>query len=273
MPRVVVPQLAGDDAAGPHADQPEVTADIDICAGVQREHLLLRAGQNRHGGRVSLEQPDGERIEQNILYARRYRARGRGTGGGGDFGQGAGLLRPAGPDRGAEGLQMGLAREAGVERFQLPGGAEQQPGCLVPATLLQRDLAAQVLYLGGTQHVRRPGVGRGQQVERRVQGARVARRPRRVEQPLRPPERIGGQRRCPVQIRGGRGQAAAGLRPAREASELGGDVLVRARGRLRLVPGVAARGRQGRLDHRPDHHGQRRQTRSDSEAGGATSTR
>ena len=45
VPRVVVPQLAGDDAAGPQADQPEVTADVDIGAGVQREHRLLRAGQ------------------------------------------------------------------------------------------------------------------------------------------------------------------------------------------------------------------------------------
>ena len=92
---------------------------------------------------------------------------------------------------------MRLAREAGVERFQLPGGAEQQPGRLVPATLLQRDLAAQVLCLGGTQHVRRPGVGRGQQVERRVQGARVARGPRRVEQPLRAPERDRGSASLP----------------------------------------------------------------------------
>ena len=111
---------------------------------------------------MPLEQPDGERVEQDVLRARRYRGGGRGAGGGGDFGQGAGLVRFAGPDRGAQGLQVRLAREAGVERFQLPGGAEQQPGRLVPATLLQRDLATQVLCLGGTQYVRRPGVGRGQ---------------------------------------------------------------------------------------------------------------
>ena len=85
---------------------------------------------------MPLEQPDGERVEQDILRTRRYRARGRGAGGGSDFGQAAGLLRFAGPDRSAEGLQVGLAREAGVERFQLPGRTEQQPSRLMPATLL-----------------------------------------------------------------------------------------------------------------------------------------
>jgi hypothetical protein len=69
VPRVVVPQLAGGDAASPQARQPEVTADVDIGPGVQRENLLLRAGQERHGGRVPLDQPDGERVEQDVLRA------------------------------------------------------------------------------------------------------------------------------------------------------------------------------------------------------------
>jgi len=84
-----------------------------------------------------------------------------GAGGRGDLPQNAGLLRFAGPERGAERLQVRLAREADVERFQATGRAGQQPGRLVPAPLLKRDQAAQVLRLGGTQFVRRPSIGGG----------------------------------------------------------------------------------------------------------------
>jgi len=48
------------------------------------------------------------------------------VGGRGDLAQDARLLRFAGPDRGAERLQVRLAREAGVERFQATGRADQQ---------------------------------------------------------------------------------------------------------------------------------------------------
>jgi hypothetical protein len=173
--------------------------------------------------------------------AQRFGAGGCGAGGRGDLAQDAGLLRFAGPDRGAERLQVRLAREADVEWFQATGRADQQPGRLVPAPLLERDLAAQVLCLGGTQFVWRSGVGGGQQVQRRVEGAGVALGPRRVEQPLRPAGRIRRQRRGAVEVRGRRGQAATGLRPARGPGQLGGDVLVGARRGLRPVPGVAVR--------------------------------
>jgi hypothetical protein len=57
-----------------------------------------------------------------------------------------------------------------------------------------------MLCLGGTQLVRRSGVGRGQQVQPRVEGARITFGPRRVEQPLRAAARIGRQRRGAVEV-------------------------------------------------------------------------
>jgi hypothetical protein len=185
--------------------------------------------------------PDSQPVQQDVRRAGGCRAGGCGAGGRGDLAQDAGLLRFAGPERGAERLQVRLAREAGVERFQAAGRADQQPCRLVPAPLLQRDLTAQVLCLGGAQFVRRPGVDRGQQVQRRVEGAGVADGPRRVEQPLRAAARIGRQRGGPVEIRGRRGQAAASLRPARGAGQFGRDVLVRTRRPLGPVPGAAVR--------------------------------
>ena len=57
------------------------------------------------------------------------------------------------------GGQASLIR-LGIERLKAPGRAEQQPGPVAAAPLLRRDLAPQVLHLGGPQRVRRPGLHR-----------------------------------------------------------------------------------------------------------------
>ena len=57
---------------------------------------------------------------------------------------------------------MSLAREVDVERFELPGRIEKQPCCVGAASLVERDLAAQVLDLGGAQRVGWAGLDRGQ---------------------------------------------------------------------------------------------------------------
>jgi len=134
---------------------------------------------------VALDLPDSQSVQQDVRRAGGYRAWRCGAGGRGGLSQDAGLIRFAGPQRGAERLQVRLAREADVERFQATGRAGQQPGRLVPAPLLERDQAAQVLRLGGAQLVRWSDFGGGQQVQRRVEGARVALGARRVEQSLR----------------------------------------------------------------------------------------
>ncbi len=85
---------------------------------------------------------------------------------------------------------MRLARQARVERLEAAGGAEQQPGGVAAAALIQGDLPAQVLHLGGPQRLFRRGLGRPQQGECGVQRAGVALGLGRREQPLRPAGRL-----------------------------------------------------------------------------------
>ena len=63
-------------------------------------------------------------------------------------------FRSARPHRGHERLEVRLARQVGVERLEASGRAEQQPSGVAAALLLQRDLPAQVLHLGGLQRRR-----------------------------------------------------------------------------------------------------------------------
>ena len=49
---------------------------------------------------------------------------------------------------------------------------QQQPGRVAAATLVGGDLPAQALHLGGLQRVQRPGLGRDQQPQRRIQRRR-----------------------------------------------------------------------------------------------------
>ena len=135
---------------------------------------------------------------------------------------------------------------AGVERLEAPGRAEQQPGRVAAAALVQGDLPAQVLHLRGLQLVQRAGLDRDQQPQRRIQRASVAFGPGRREQPLRPATGIGCQERRTLQERGRRGQPAARLGPARRTLKLRGDILIRAR----PWPGPGAR--PGDQDQPPD---------------------
>lgn len=113
---------------------------------------------------MALDIPDCQSVEQDVGRTWRYRGGGRGAGSGGDLTQDAGLLRFARPERCTERLQVRLACRADVERFQATGGTDQQPGRLVTAPLLERDLAPEMLGLGGTQLIRRPDVRGRQQV-------------------------------------------------------------------------------------------------------------
>ena len=172
-------------------------------------------------------------------------ARGRfGTGGRGARGLGrrhhaAGAAQVAGPDRGPERLQVRVAGQAGVERLQAPGRAEQQPSSVAGASLHQRDQSAQVLHLGSRQRVERPSLDRDQQSQCRVKRAGGALGPGGREQAPGTASGSGRQHRRALQERGRRGQASARLRAAGRALELGGDVLVGPGRGLGPVPGAA----------------------------------
>jgi hypothetical protein len=153
----------------------------------------------------------------------------------------AGAAQVARPHRGHECFQVRLAGQAGVERVEQPGRAEQEPGCGGAALLVKGDQPAQALHLCGAQRVRRSGPGRDQQRQSRIEGTRVMLGLRRGQRPPGPSRRIRRQRRGPLQERRRGGQAAACLRPPGRALQLRGDTLIRPGGGLRPVPGAAVR--------------------------------
>ena len=107
-------------------------------------------------------------------------------------------------------------------------------------------MAAQQVDPGALELVERPGLRRGQEPERRVERAGLEARLRRRQRALRTPRRVDGQRDGALEERGRGGDAAASLRPAGRALELGGDLLVgpgrrRGRGARRAGPGPSRR--------------------------------
>ena len=171
---------------------------------------------------------------------RRAGAGRRGASGLGGLPHAPGDVQVARPHRGLpEGLQVRLTGQAHVERLEAPGCAEQQPGGVGAAALVEGDLPAQAFHLSGAQLIQRAGLDRDQQPQRRIQRAGVAFGPGRREQPSRPAYRVGCQQRRTFQERGCRGQPAAILGPARRALELPGDILIGPWRGLGPVPGPA----------------------------------
>ena len=208
-------------------------------ADLQSEKELECSGQRRLRRRVALRQPQRERVEQDVDDPRRSRAAGRGARGRGRLPHDAHAVGIARPDRRADRFEVRLTRVVGVERLQAPGCAEEQPRRVGDASLVKRDLSAQVLHLGGPQGVERAGLDRHQQSQGRVERAGIALRPGSRQQALRSASGLGRQHRRALEECGRRGQAPARLRAAGRALELLGDVLVGTRRGLSPVPGAA----------------------------------
>ena len=178
-----------------------------------------------------------------------------------------GLLEVSGPDRRAERLEVRRARELGIERLQAPGRAAEQPRGVADAALVERDVAAQVLGLRRLQLGHRPGLGRGHEVLGVLERAGVALGVRGREQPAHALGRLGRERRGALEEGGGRGDAAARLRPRGGALELLGHRLVGTGGRLGAVPcAPVGMGRRRRWPRRAPRaaHGARRRRPSDT---------
>ena len=92
-------------------------------------------------------------------------------------------------------LEMGLASHRGVERFEAPGGIEQQRRSVAAARAGERDLRAQPLQPRALKLVERGELGGRQQLERRVRCRSVELRLRGGQGPPAPLRRIGRQLR------------------------------------------------------------------------------
>ena len=236
VPGFGVPQFGGDGGAGPVACEPE-PAPLFVGADVQSANHFECSGERRNGRCVSLREPHREPVEHDVNRPRWFGTRGRGARGFGGLQHAAGILVAARQQRGPERLQVGLARQFGIERLEASGRVEEQPSG-VAAFVVKGDLSAQVLHSGDPQGVRRAGLDRDEQAQRRVGRAGVALRHGGGEQPLGTASGLRRQHRRALEECRRRGQAPAALRAPGRALELGGDVLVGPGRGMGSVPGA-----------------------------------
>ena len=163
-----------------------------------------------------------------------------------DLERGLRSLEMARDDGSAPGGKVGLARElrGRTARAVLRlGEATGQRRCREPRRRLHGRAAGRLVRAGTRRGVR---LRRDQEPEGRVEGAGLEARLRRSQRALRTPRRLDRQRDGTLQERRRCRDAAASLRPAGRALELGGDLLVRARcrrglGARRAGPGPSRR--------------------------------
>ena len=161
-----------------------------------------------------------------------------------------------GEQRRQPGAQIGLARQLEVERLEPLGRLEQQRRGVAAQARGERDLPAQQVHPGAlrTRPAARPPPWPA--VRRALSNAPACRLARAAAS-ARSARRSGSARQHhrALEERRGRGQAAAGLRPAGRALEFGRDLLVRPGRGLGPVPGppVRVRHRIGHLRQRAVH--------------------
>ena len=233
VPALVVPQYLG----GEHAE-PE-PAHLLLCGNVLDRGGAERPLEGRRRSRVALRDQQHQAIYHQIGRTWWLWCPARGLGGLGRLTQTATCSETAGVQRRGERLQVGLARQPGIEWFETSGGLQQQRRGVASAAGGERDLPAQQVGPGALELVERLCLGRGQQPQRSVERARLGRCPCGGQLALRPESRLGRESGGPFEEGGCRGQAAAGLRPAGGSLELGGDVLIRPGCCLGPVPGPA----------------------------------
>jgi hypothetical protein len=140
-----------------------------------------------------------------------------------------------------ERLQIRLAREPRIERFEPLGRLRQQGGSVAATRRREGDLRAQQLGAGSLELVQRAGLRDRQQPQRRVVRAGLVLALCGEERALGAAPGIGGQLGGPFVKCGAGCQAASRPRSPGRALQLGGDVLVEPGRRVRKVPGAAIR--------------------------------
>ena len=233
MPHLVVEQVGGHPPGGPGPAHVLPGTPAVVTNGDQRTLERRRARD------VAVRESDGQSIEQQVDRTRRPGTRRRGACGS-CRGQHAGA-EPAGDACRSERLEVGLARETGIERLEPPGRVEQQRHAVFGATEIERDLALEALVQGAVELIQGSVRGRREERERLLGSAGQL-----LDRcgPQRTPCSRGGierERGGALEERRGRSHAAARPRPPRRALQLVGDVLVGSDGSLGEVPRTTIR--------------------------------
>ena len=147
---------------------------------------------------------------------------------------------------------MRLASHCCVERFEAPGGIEQERRSVAAAGAGERDLRAQPLHPRALKLVERGKLGGRHQLERRVRCGGIDLCLGGSQGPPAPLRRIRAQLRRARKERCSR-RAPTGLRPVGRALQLGGHRLVDTHRRVSTMPrpAIGIDLRIGRLRQRP----------------------
>lgn len=181
-------------------------------------------------------------IEEEVTRPRSLRwPRGRASRSGNLREKAAGSCQRTSDAGGHPGVKVGLPGEPDIERFESPGGPQQQNRRLAPGNGCPLDLPSELLHASTLQIVNRVSFGLGQQAERGVESACVEVRQGGCQRSADAPRRLGGQGERPLK-EGRRGrQPGAALGLDRRLLERGGHLFVRPGGRGCQVPHPALR--------------------------------
>jgi hypothetical protein len=149
------------------------------------------------------------------------------------------VREPPGEQRGRHRVEVGVAGEPGVQRFEPAGGRQQQRERLVAAIGREGDLRAHQVDTGAVGLAEGPRGDRGEECGRLLEAARGGLRPGGGDRPGDPALRVRRERHGSLQERGRGGQTAVCERAIGRALELGGDLLVGRDGGAGQVPGPA----------------------------------
>ena len=247
VPELVVPEILGQATRQPQPTHVPCGQSLHVAEPVER------VPERRHTRRVALGEPRGQPVEEQVDRAWRLLCRRPSLSGLGHLADVRFVAESAGEHRRRHRLEMRLASHRGVERFEAPGGIEQQGGSVAAARAGEHDLRAQPLQPRELKLVERGKLGGGQQLERRIRCRGIELRLRGSQGPPAPLRRFGGQLRRLRQERCSRRRAPTGPRPVGRALQLGGHLLVDTQRRVSTMPrptiGIGIR--IGRLRQRP----------------------
>ena len=234
VPRPIIGQRPGD-AAG----QPQPAQLILLCEPFVPERPQ-RDLQCRRPRGVALAGEEGEPVEQQVAGTRRGLPIGS-QNSVGDLARITSTGQAIGGERRRERLEIGLAREPGIQRLEPLGRLEQQRRSIAPRVIANVICACKSCARACSSSSSGPGVGDRQQPQRRVVRPGLVLALCGDERTLSPAPRLRRQfDRALVKCRLRR-QAAARPRSAGRVLQLGGDVLVEADRRVRKMPGAAIR--------------------------------
>ena len=197
--------------------------------------------QQRCSGCRSVGDQQRKTVQHQVDQTRRVRWRGKGPGGAGDLKQVAGARQISGEECRLPRVDIRLAGQVEVERFEPLCRLQQKRGSVAAQAGGERDPPAQQIRPGGLKLVHRPGLRRGHEVAGLAELAGLQAGLRRGQHAFGAEPRVGRQVRRAFQERRSGGQSAARLCPARAAIKLRGDILVGFRRGLGQVPGPSVR--------------------------------